>query len=83
MQHIFNFFFRLFLAFLAAKFLSHAFGLPSMKVLLGITALFLGNIYLFDYLDFRNRSSWRHQWFRRRTPPAAAPSPPEETPPES
>ena len=59
MQYIFTFFFRLLLAFLAAKFLGFFFGLMGPGPLIGITLLFLGNMYLFDYLDYRSRASWR------------------------
>ncbi len=59
MQPIFSFFFRLLFAFLAAKFLARFFGLESLGSLIGLTCLFLGNIYLFDYLDYRSRTAWR------------------------
>lgn len=59
MKHIFNFFFRLFLAFLAAKLITGLFGLSGLEALLGLTGLFLANIFLFDYLDYRSHSSWR------------------------
>ena len=94
MKYIFNFFFRLFLAFLVAKLLTGLFGLPSREALLGLTGLFLANIFLFDYLNYRSRSSWRRpsSWhvppfwrrlWKRREPPASEPSAPEEISPES
>jgi len=91
MKYIFSFFFRFLLAFLAAKFLARFFGLQGWGSLLGLTGLFLANIYLFDYLDYRSRSAWcrpsswrvppfwRRLW-KRQEPPAAAPPPPEEPP---
>jgi hypothetical protein len=81
MQPIFSFFFRLLFAFLAAKFLARFFGLESLAPLLGLTLLFLGNIYLFDYLDYRSHTAWRRSQGLSRPKsglPAAAP-PPEET----
>jgi len=94
MKHIFNFFFRLFLAFLVAKLVTSIFGLPSLEALLGFTGLFLANIYLFDYLNYRSRSSWRRpsSWvvppfwrrlWKRQEPPSPTPPTPEEMPPES
>jgi len=94
MKQIFGIVFRLFLAFLAAKLVTSLFGLPSLEALLGITALFLANIFLFDYLDYRSRSSWRRPeswrvppfwrrlWKRRKSPPSTPPTT-EESPPES
>ena len=79
MQPIFHFFFRLLFAFLAAKFLGRFFGLAGLGPLIGLTLLFLGNIYLFDYLDYRSRTSWRRRQPRSRPQPVPAPSP-EETP---
>jgi hypothetical protein len=83
MQQVFSFFFRFLLAFLAAKFLARFFGLQGWGSLLGLTALFLVNIYLFDYLDYRSRTSWRRQRNLRQEPSAAASPPPEDIPPES
>ena len=59
MQHLFTFFFRLFVAFLAAKFLTHLFGLEGMGYWLGLTLAFLANVYFFDYLDHRGHSLFR------------------------
>ena len=83
MPHLYTFVFRLFFAFLAAKLLVTLAGLPGLNSLLGLTFLLLGNVYLFDYLDYRSRHSWRQR--AARTPdaapsvPAAAPEPPPET----
>jgi hypothetical protein len=82
LQPVFHFFFRLLFAFLAAKFLGRFFGLGGLGPLLGLTLLFLGNVYLFDYLDYRSRTAWRRRQALSRpksVPPVASP-PPEETP---
>lgn len=88
MKQIFGIVFRLFLAFLAAKLVTSLLGLTSLEALLGVTALFLANIFLFDYLDYRSRSSWRRpqSWLRLwkgRETPAPPPPAPEENHPES
>ena len=83
MQHLFTFVFRLFFAFLAAKLLVTLAGLLGLNSLLGLTILLLGNVYLFDYLDYRSRHSWRRRAARLpATAPAVtadAPEPPPET----
>uniref|UniRef100_A0A7C3V6G8 Uncharacterized protein n=1 Tax=Desulfobacca acetoxidans TaxID=60893 RepID=A0A7C3V6G8_9BACT len=81
MQHLFAIFFRLFFAFLAAKFLARVFGLDNLMVLIGLTLLFLANIYLFDYLDHRSRTSWRRRAQAQPSDPAPEiplPPPPPE-----
>lgn len=84
MPLLYAFSFRLFVAFLAAKFLARLFGLEGIGYLLGLTLVLLGNIYFFDFLVYRDRFLWR----RRQTPcpeaanpPTlpAAPEPPSET----
>ena len=79
MQPIFHFFFRLLFSFLAAKFLGRFFGLEGIGPLIGLTLLFMGNIYLFDYLDYRSRTAWRRSQDLSRPQPVPSP-PPEETP---
>jgi hypothetical protein len=81
MQPIFSFFFRLLLAFLAAKFLGRFLGLESLGSLIGLTCLILGNVYLFDYLDYRSRTAWRrsHPLSRPKSAPPVPPTPPEQT----
>jgi hypothetical protein len=81
MQPVFSFFFRLFLAFLAARFLARFFALESLGSLIGLTLLFLGNVYLFDYLDYRSRTAWRrsHAASQPRSAPPAPPTPPKQT----
>jgi len=79
MQVLFTFFFRLFLAFLAGKLLSGWFGFQGLVPLVGFTLLLLGNFYLFDFFDYRDRSVWRrHPWGRKKE--AAAPRPPGSEP---
>ena len=78
-HNIFTFFFRLLFSFLAAKFLGRFFGLPGMGPLIGLTCLFLGNVYLFDYLDYRSRTAWRRSQGISRPQPVTSPSR-EETP---
>ncbi len=85
MKHVFNFFVRLLVSFLFAKFLTRHFGLEGLGYWIGLTLAFLGNIYFFEYLDYRG-----HAIFRRRLPPRqdtpsgpSPPSPSAETPPEA
>jgi hypothetical protein len=84
MQILFTFFFRLFLALVAAKLLARIVGLESLASLLGLTFLFLANLYFFDYLDYRSRSPWRRRRAVRQppSPPPGQPSVP-EPPPEA
>jgi hypothetical protein len=79
MRYIFTFFFRLLIAFLAAKFLGRFFGLAGLGPLIGLTCLFLGNVYLFDYLDFRSRNAWRRSQGLSRPQPVTS-HPREEIP---
>jgi len=83
MGRLFAFFFRLLLAFLAARFLARFLGLEGLAWLVGLTLAFLGNLYLFDYYDHRGRSAWRRLLSRRpaANPPSrpVAPEPPPET----
>ena len=83
MHHLFTFFSRLFFAFLAAKLLTGLVGLPGLNPLVGLTFLFLGNVYLFDYLDYRSRSSWRRRAPRPLTTPAPAPPTAPGAPPKT
>jgi hypothetical protein len=53
----FSFFLRLFLCFMAARFLLQAIGVEGRGYLLGLTGLFLANVYWFCYLVFRDRSA--------------------------
>ncbi|MCK9376441.1 MAG: hypothetical protein M0P73_09835 [Syntrophobacterales bacterium] len=57
MSTAFSFFLRLFLCFVAAKFLLQAIGVEGRGYLVGLTILFLGNVYLFSYLVFRDQTA--------------------------
>jgi hypothetical protein len=52
----FSFFLRLFLCFVAARFLLQAIGWEGRDYLVGLTILFLVNVYWFSYLVFRDRT---------------------------
>ena len=67
MSTAFSFFLRLFLCFVAARFLLQAIGLEGRGYLVGLTLLFLVNVYWFSYLVFRDRTA---------SPVAAEPKPP-------
>ena len=55
MSTAFSFFLRLFLCFVAARFLLQAIGVEGRDYLVGLTVLFLVNVYWFSYLVFRDR----------------------------
>jgi hypothetical protein len=57
MSTAFSFFLRLFLCFVAARFLLQAIGVEGRGYLVGLTILFLVNVYWFSYLVFRDRSA--------------------------
>lgn len=83
MRHVFTFFFRLFFTFLAAKLLVFLVDWHGRAPLLAITLGLMSNVYFFDYLDHRSRSSWRRH---TAGPPPAAPTVPgaiPEPPPEA
>jgi len=70
MRHVFSFFFRLLLSFLGAKLMLYLADWYSLNALIVITLALLGNIYIFDFLDYRSLSSWRRN---NASPPPAAP----------
>lgn len=78
----FSFFIRLFLCFVGAKFLLHAIGVPGRGYLIGLTLLFLVNVYWFSYLVFRNRPVAPPQAHDTRAPGPPAPEPPEAKAPK-
>ena len=57
MSTAFSFFLRLFLCFVAARFLLQAIGVGGRGYLVGLTLLFLVNVYWFSYLVFRDRTA--------------------------
>lgn len=59
MKIFFIFFLRLFFCFVAAKFILQALDWDSRAYLIGLTLLFLGNIYWFDFLQYRDRITFR------------------------
>jgi hypothetical protein len=84
MAFVFSFFLRLFFCFLAAKLILLAFGAQSRNYLLGLTAIFLANVYWIDYLSRRGRLPERRRREKAPAPEAAAEkSTGPETPPEA
>ncbi|MGO8762340.1 MAG: hypothetical protein ACLQUS_10165 [Desulfobaccales bacterium] len=81
MSAAFSFFLRLFLCFVAARFLLQAIGVEGRGYLVGLTLLFLVNVYWFSYLVFRDRAPSPVTAGRKPPggPPAAAAE--SETPP--
>jgi hypothetical protein len=79
MKVIFIFFLRLFFCLVFAKFILRAVGQDSQNYLIALTLLLLGNIYWFDYLQYRSRIAFR---LRKLEKPAANPeaAKPEEAP---
>jgi hypothetical protein len=57
MSTAFSFFLRLFLCFVVARFLLQAIGVEGRDYLVGLTLLFLVNVYWFSYLVFRDRTA--------------------------
>jgi hypothetical protein len=89
MSIAFSFFLRLFICFAGAKFLLQAIGADSRSYLIALTLIFLGNVYLFSYLIFKDRTKASPPAEEAAAPSAAAAAPeakadPEkEPPPES
>jgi hypothetical protein len=73
MSALFGFFLRLFICFVAAKFLLKAVGVTSREYLLGLTGLLLANVYWLGYLLFRDRRPFQD---REPRPPAEPQEPP-------
>jgi hypothetical protein len=59
MSAVFSFFLRLFLCFVAARFLLQAIGVEGRNYLVGLTIVLLVNVYWFSYLVFRDRTASR------------------------
>ncbi|MCL4504262.1 MAG: hypothetical protein M1438_20750 [Deltaproteobacteria bacterium] len=57
MNFVFAFFLRLFICFVAAKMVLLVVDLNSRAYLLSLTIILLVNVYLLDYLVFRDRRS--------------------------
>ena len=81
MSTVFSFFLRLFLCFVAAKFLLQAIAVEGRDYLLGLTLLFLVNVYWFSYLVFRDRTAPTVEAKTdRQSSPKPAASEPEDPP---
>ncbi len=80
MNSFFTFFLRLFICFVAAKFLLRPLGLDSKAYLIGLTAVLTGNIYWFDYLEYRDRIAFRLRKLKSPAPQTAG-APEEAGPP--
>ena len=84
MKLLFLFFLRLFFCFVAAKFLLRLIGLDSQPYLIGLTVIFLANLYWFDFLEYRDRITFRLRKTQKPPPETAAEAaetPPPENPP--
>ena len=68
MKVFFTFFLRLFFCFVAAKFLLRVLDLDTQAYLIGLTAIFLGNLYWFDFLEYRDRITLRLRQSARPAP---------------
>jgi predicted tellurium resistance membrane protein TerC len=75
MRLAFGFFLRLFLCFVGAKLVLRGFAVPGRDYLLALTVVLLINVYLFQYLVFRDRKP------ASTAPAAAAPAQKPEDPP--
>ncbi|MDP2046729.1 MAG: hypothetical protein Q8L00_11020 [Deltaproteobacteria bacterium] len=81
MSKVFSFFLRLFLCFVAARFLLQAIGVEGRDYLVGLTLLFLVNVYWFSYLVFRDRKAHKVEAQPDPTGSPAAAAPEAEEPP--
>jgi hypothetical protein len=75
MNLVFSFFLRLFICFVAAKLVVLAADLNSRAYLLSLTVVLLINVYLLDYLVFRDRRSGQGST-QEAAPPMDAGEPP-------
>jgi hypothetical protein len=82
MSATFSFFLRLFLCFVAARFLLQAIGVEGRGYLVGLTVVFLANAYWFSYLVFRDRPAARSPKGRGPARQPAEVGPEAEAPPE-
>lgn len=81
MSAVFSFFLRLFLCFVAARFLLQAIGVEGRDYLVGLTLLFLVNVYWFSYLVFRDRTASKVEAAPGQPPGRKAGAPEAEEPP--
>jgi hypothetical protein len=85
MRTVFGFFLRLFICFVAAKFILRVLEVESRVYLVGLTVLFTANVYWLDYLGFRERIFFRPREQERPHPKEAQESEeasPKLSPPE-
>jgi hypothetical protein len=89
MSTAFSFSLRLFLCFAGAKFILQAIGVGGRDYLVGLTLLFLANVYLFSYLVFRDRMAPSTEAASQQPqdpvapPPLEAESPEKQAPPKA
>jgi hypothetical protein len=81
MSAVFSFFLRLFLCFVAARFLLQAIGMEGRTYLVGLTMVLLVNVYWFSYLVFRDRTASRIKPERGQSEGLAGTGPEAEEPP--
>lgn len=81
MSTAFSFFLRLFLCFVAARFLLQAIGVEGRNYLVGLTIVLLVNVYWFSYLVFRDRTASRIKVARGQSERPAGPGPETGEPP--
>jgi hypothetical protein len=81
MSAVFSFFLRLFLCFVAARFLLQAIGVEGRNYLVGLTIVLLINVYWFSYLVFRDRPASRMEVERSQSEGPAGPGPETGEPP--
>ncbi|MFZ5448767.1 MAG: hypothetical protein ACOZFS_09055 [Thermodesulfobacteriota bacterium] len=89
MSTAFSFFLRLFLCFVAARFILQAIGVEGRGYLVGLTIVFLINVYWFSYLVFRDRTASPtetgspHRHGEVNPPPGERDAPEKQAPPEA
>jgi len=81
MSAVFSFFLRLFLCFVAARFLLQAVELEGRTYLISLTLTLLVNVYWLSYLVFRDRTAAPVKVDRGRSAGPAGPGPETEEPP--
>ncbi|MFZ5451364.1 MAG: hypothetical protein ACOZF2_05770 [Thermodesulfobacteriota bacterium] len=83
MKVFFIFFLRVFVCFVAAKFILRALGLDQRAYLIALTLIFTGNLYWFDFLEYRGQIRFKIRKLKKSGPPPAAEgeevSPPDST----
>ncbi|MDD2902091.1 MAG: hypothetical protein PHU44_06615 [Syntrophales bacterium] len=72
MKPFFIFFLRVFVCFVAAKFILRALGLDQRTYLIALTLIFTGNLYWFDFLEYRDRIGFKLRKLKKTPPQAAA-----------